>query len=126
MDSPSSNPIHVEMKEKTTRMQAHNEYGFLDLGSSKITGFSTVKTTSFVLSISATFIFLEGNHCWSNDVSKNRLTAKHIIAKKKEGGPSNSGGAWKAEMMKNTPKIMNKIVKNRFHEGGFSTTIGVS
>ena len=46
MEDSSSNPVPVDMKEIKKRMRAHNEYGFLDLGSSKITGFSTVKTIS--------------------------------------------------------------------------------
>ena len=63
-----------------------------------------VGSPNFVLSILG---------CWGFDVSKNRLNAKHIIAKKKEGGPSNSGGAWKAKMMKKPPKKRKKIAKNR-------------
>ncbi|RAH12047.1 MAG: hypothetical protein CMA23_000740 [Methanobacteriota archaeon] len=51
MEDWSSNPIPVDMKEIKKKMMAHNEYGFLDLGSSKITGFSTVKTTSSGLDI---------------------------------------------------------------------------
>jgi|TARA_B100001996_G_scaffold157639_1_gene120147 hypothetical protein len=54
MEEPSSIPVPIEMKEMNIRMMAQNEYGFLDLGSSKITGFFIVKTTSFGGGVSLT------------------------------------------------------------------------